>query len=130
MAATRVLLVEDEFLIRLTLAESLVAAGFEVAEAESGDEAVRLIVGPDGFDVLVTDIQMPGDIDGVALARKLHETEPSIPVVYMTGQPEALNAAQPLGPCEAFIRKPYAPAEVLALVRQVLAARAEKKAVC
>ncbi len=120
MSITRILLVEDEFLVRLTLAEALVDAGFEVAEAESGDEAMRLVTGPDGFDMLVTDVQMPGALDGVALARLVRETDPGIPVIYMTGLPESLRGAQPLGPREAFICKPYGPAEVLGVIRQLL----------
>jgi len=116
----RILLVEDEFLTRLTLAEALVQAGYEVAEAESGDEATRLIDGPDGFDVLVTDIQMPGAIDGVALARHAREVDPGIPVVYMSGQPDSLRDALPLGPRDAFVGKPYGPSEILTLLTRML----------
>ncbi len=129
MSATRILLVEDEFLVRLTLAEALVDAGFEVAEAQSGDEAMRLVIGPDGFDMLVTDIQMPGALDGVQLARKVRETDPGIPVIYMTGLPVSLREAHPLGPREAFICKPYGPAEVLGVIRKLLAGGAGGSAI-
>ncbi len=122
MSPTRILLVEDEFLIRLTLAEVLIEAGFEVAEAENGDEAVLLMKGPDGFDLLLTDIQMPGGTDGIALARRLRETRPDIPIVYMTGQPDAMRHAAPLGAREVFVRKPYGPSEVLRIIHRLLAA--------
>jgi CheY-like chemotaxis protein len=117
LSAKRILLVEDEFLVRLTLAEALVDAGFEVAEAENGVEAERLITGPDHFDMVVTDVQMPGDIDGVALVRRVREIDPGIPVIYMTGIPDSLLGARPLGPLEIFIPKPYGPSEMLQAIR-------------
>lgn len=67
MAAVRVLLVEDENLIRLVTSEILQDEGFEVVEAWNGDEAVRLLDGPDSFDILFTDVQMPGTLDGGAM---------------------------------------------------------------
>ncbi len=121
MSAKRILLVEDEFLVRLTMAEALIDAGFEVAEAESGVEAERLMAGPDHFDMVVTDVQMPGALDGVALARRVREIDPSIPVIYMTGIPESLFGARPFGPREYFIRKPYGPSEMLQAIRQLFA---------
>jgi CheY-like chemotaxis protein len=68
MAALRVLLVEDEGLIRLLTAEVLHEEGFEVVEAWNGVEAIRLLDGPDGFDVLFTDVRMPGTLDGIDVA--------------------------------------------------------------
>jgi CheY-like chemotaxis protein len=124
------LLVEDEFLVRLTLAEALIEAGFEVAEAQSGDEAALMIEGPDGFDLLATDIQMPGGTDGIALAKRARETHPDIPIVYMTGQPDAMRRAGPLGERDVFIRKPYGPNEVLSIIRRLLARNARAGAVC
>jgi DNA-binding response OmpR family regulator len=112
-------LVEDEFLVRLTLAEALVDAGFEVAEAETADAAARLLRGPDGFDMLLTDIQMPGGLDGLGLAREMRACHPGIPIVYMTGRPETMRAAS-LDAREVFIRKPYGSSEVLRVVRRLL----------
>jgi CheY-like chemotaxis protein len=60
VAAARVLLVEDEGLTRLAAAEVLQDEGFEVVEAGNDDEAVQLLSGPDAFDVLFTDVRMPG----------------------------------------------------------------------
>ena len=59
MATARVLLVEDEGLIRLVMAEALLDQGFEVVEAWNGDETARLLDGQDTFDVLFTDVMMP-----------------------------------------------------------------------
>ena len=116
----RILLVEDEFLIRLILSEALAEAGYEVSEAETGDEAVEMIEAQSEFDVLVTDIQMPGSTDGIALASMVRARHPGIPVVYMTGRPDVMRGAGRLGNREAFIRKPYGPAEVLSTIERLL----------
>ena len=63
MAARRVLLVEDEGLIRLMIAETLRDEGFDVVQAENGDEVISLLDQVDSFDVLFTDLQMPGKLD-------------------------------------------------------------------
>lgn len=117
--AARVLLVEDEALIRIILAEALMDEGFEVIEAASGDEAVRLVNGSHNFDLLLTDIQMPGRLDGVALARTLLEHHPDLPVIYVTGRPESLDRIEQRDQ-NAYIRKPYSPDEVIAVVRRLL----------
>ena len=117
-----ILLVEDEVLIRLIVAEELTESGFEVCEAESGDEAAALIAkAPAGFRLLVTDIHMPGTLDGIEFARLMRSQYADIPVIYMTGRPGALNAARPFGPKEALIAKPFAPSELLAVVQRLLA---------
>jgi DNA-binding response OmpR family regulator len=116
----RVLVVEDEGLIRLILAEALEAAGYRVIEADTGDEAARLLDGPGGFDLVVTDIQMPGALDGVAVGRHARARHPGIPVIYATGRPESMAGMGSLGPREALLRKPYGPREVLATVRALL----------
>ena len=118
---TRVLLVEDEFLIRLIMAEVLADEGFEVVEAASGDEAAALLEHADGFDLLLTDIHMPGRLDGIALAAMLRASDPHIPVVFVTGRPDVMVRVGKLGPSQAFIRKPYGPGEVLGVVRRLLA---------
>jgi len=67
-----ILVVEDEFLIRLIVAEELAENGFAVCEAENGDRASALIAAqPDAFTLLVTDVHMPGKLDGIEVARLL-----------------------------------------------------------
>lgn len=120
MARARVLLVEDESLIRLTMADAMSDAGLDVIEAESGDAAAALIHGLDGIDLLVTDMQMPGALDGVAVARHARQRHPHIAVIYMTGRPEALDRIGPLGAHDAVLSKPFGVTEVLATVRRLL----------
>jgi two-component system, NtrC family, response regulator HydG len=79
----RVLVVDDEPGMRVTLAANLELDGFSVVEAESGEQALAL-AGASTFDLVITDIRMPG-INGVELFRKLREVAPTVPVVLMTG---------------------------------------------
>jgi DNA-binding response OmpR family regulator len=79
----RILLVEDDLLVRETLAMDLRDQGYDVIEAETGDEARG--VDAFAFDVLVTDIRMPGQITGWQLAELYRDARPDLPVLYMTG---------------------------------------------
>ena len=118
----RILLVEDERLIRLTLVETLEDAGYAVVEAVNGDEACVLMQSANGFDVLLTDIQMPGLADGIEVARTFHKRHPRGPVVFMTGRPETLARVGRLSPNEALLRKPFGSAQMLGALESVLAA--------
>ena len=117
----RVLLAEDEFLIRLALAEEFTLLGHEVVEASSGDEALVLFDAFGPFDILVTDVQMFGMIDGIALASRLRTRAFNLPVVYVTGRPEVLEKLGKPGPRDALARKPFAPSELAALAAGLLA---------
>ncbi len=116
----RVLLVEDEGLIRLTLAETLEEAGYAVTEAVNGDEARTLLSEVDGFDLLLTDIQMPGKADGVDVARDFHQRHPNSPVIYMTGRPDMMARVGNLSGTEALLCKPFAAGQMLAALRTLL----------
>ena len=111
--AYRILLVEDENLIRVTLAEMLEEAGYVVVEAATGDEACSLMHGLNGFDVLLTDIQMPGQADGIDVAHKFQAQHPNAPVVFMTGRPDMMSRVGQLTNSEAFLRKPFRPRQML-----------------
>ena len=115
-----VLIVEDEFLIRLTLAEVLSDEGYTVLEAETADEAVKLIEESPEIDVLLTDIQLPGQLDGRGLVQHVRQTKPDLPVIFMTGRPDTI-AAQGPGSREIYVAKPYLPSEICAAVRKMLA---------
>jgi len=119
-----ILLVEDEFLIRIVVSEALADAGFEITEAEDTDTAADLIDGHGRYDLMVTDIQMPGRIDGVELGRLIRARRPGIPVIYTTGRPEAMGKLALLGPDEAFVGKPYPPSEIVGIAWRMLGQRA------
>ena len=116
-----ILLVEDEWLIRTLLAEALTDEGFAVREAEDGDQASTLIAqDPTIFTLLVTDIHMPGSLDGTGVARLVRVQRPDLPIIYMTGRPDLLNSLQSFGPWETMLRKPFALPNLLAAARWLL----------
>lgn len=117
----RVLVVEDEFLIRLTLAEALSDDGFEVLEAESGADALSLLRRHPNIRLLLTDVQLPGGLDGRSLAREARETAPNLAVILMSGTPEAVDASA-VSARDVFIAKPYLPSDVCAAARRLTAA--------
>lgn len=108
---TRILVVEDEFLIRLTLSEALSDEGFEVIEAETGDDALPILQSDPAIRLLLTDIQLPGALNGRALVLKIREGLPNLPVIYMTGRPDPADhdSASDL---DVFITKPYTLADI------------------
>lgn len=94
----RLLLVEDEPLVRMTTADALAELGFEVVEAEDGADGLSRLHPPP--DLLITDLGLP-DIDGPELLRRARERVPGLPAVLTTGRAE-----RPPGEF-VFLRKPY-----------------------
>jgi CheY-like chemotaxis protein len=82
------LLVDDEELVRMSTADMLIDLGFEVVEAASAEEALRLVADRGAPDLLVTDHLMPG-MNGAELARALRSTEGGLPVLIVSGYAEA-----------------------------------------
>ena len=121
MSATnmpRILVVEDEFLIRLTLVEALADEGFDVAEAETGDAALPMLRGDPSIRLLLTDIQLPGSMDGRRLAQRARETRPDLPVLFMTGRPDPVAEAGATT-LDRYIAKPYTLADICSAVRSL-----------
>lgn len=100
----RILLVEDETLLREIAEEDLTDLGFAVTSAACGDEAYSLIASGQTFDLLVTDVRMPGALDGWALARKAKDALPELMIVYVTGYSGETH--EPLAGTQV-LRKPY-----------------------
>jgi len=116
-----ILLVEDEALIRMLLTEELYADGFEVAEAVDGDHAARLIEhATKPFSLLLTDVQMPGAVDGVALVRMMRDAHPDVPIILTTGRPDSLCPLGPLREREKVLLKPFLPSELLREIHGLL----------
>jgi len=111
----RVLLVEDELLISEWVAESLEEQGFAVHTVTNAMDALRHLKA-EPVDVLFTDINLPGGVDGTALARRARELRPDLPVVYASGRVNILDPQVGV-PGSAFVPKPYVPA----LIGRVLA---------
>ena len=100
----RVLVVEEEPLIRLTIIDALEDAGFEVVEASNADEAVRIIDGRT-IHFLFTDIQMPGRLSGVDLAHAVAERFPAAGIIVASGRIRPEDIDLPAG--AYFFAKPY-----------------------
>jgi two-component system cell cycle sensor histidine kinase/response regulator CckA len=114
--AYRILLVEDEFLISEMVAEVLAENGCEVHVAATAQEALKHLTCGAPCDVLFTDINLPGGVDGATLAQLARELRPNLPVVYASGlftAIEQLNAV----PGATFVCKPYDPNKVCALLQ-------------
>jgi len=124
MPRTRILFVEDEDFIRLTVTETLVEAGLHVTEASNGEDALSLLQGHCGFDLLLTDVHMPGRLSGIDIALHVRSLWPETPVVFVTGRPDVLHAFGPPGPYDRIVFKPYRPTDVLVAVRSSLARQA------
>jgi CheY-like chemotaxis protein len=116
----RILVVEDEFLIRLTLVEALGDEGFSVVEAESGDAGLLALEADTGIQLLLTDIQLPGTLDGRGLAKRARQSRPDLPIVYMTGRPDPVAEAN-ASSIERYIAKPYTLSDICKAVRDLLA---------
>jgi PAS domain S-box-containing protein len=107
--AGRALLVDDEELVRMSTADMLAELGYDVTQASSGEEALRLLDEHGGIDVLVTDHLMPG-MTGTDLARRVLETRPDMPVLIVSGYAEAESVAPEL----PRLTKPFRQADLAA----------------
>lgn len=116
-----VMVVEDDFLIRLILVEELEDAGFNVKQAETGDQAITMLDGIEPpLSILVTDIHMPGSRNGLDVAAHIREVMPRVPVIFTTGRPDAMIGRVVLGHQQVLVRKPYIPSDVVQHVRGLL----------
>ena len=115
-AAPVVLIVENDVLLRLITASNLRDAGFEVIEAANCAEALR-ILDCIPVDVLFSDIDMPGNVNGFALAHWVHRSQADTRIILTSGVARALGGANQYA---SFLPKPYAEKDVERLVRSVL----------
>ncbi|PYO40451.1 MAG: response regulator [Gemmatimonadetes bacterium] len=120
---TRILVIDDDALLRSALRVVLEAAGYDVLEAADGEAGLRLHR-EHGADLVLVDIFMP-ERDGLEVIRALRAEAPQSKILAMsgggrTGQIEILKAATALGAARA-LRKPFEPRDLLAAIRDVLA---------
>lgn len=118
----RVLVVEDEALIRLSIVMMLETAGYEVLEAGHADEAIGLLERNDDVRLVVTDVDMPGSMDGAKLSHYVRNKWPPTQLLVVSGKSDA--AALSLAPGVRFLAKPYSERALLALVREMIEAGA------
>ena len=109
-----ILIVEDELLIRFMLSDGLRDVGYHVIEACNADEAQTLLqtVVP---DMLISDVRMPGSIDGIGLLKLVREKFPLLPVIVASGHLDPMQV-QAAGPTQ-FFRKPYSMEQLIQSVQ-------------
>ena len=122
-----VLLVEDEVLIRIPIAQYLRDCGYKVIEAVNADEAITVLLHKETVvDLVFSDIEMPGAVDGFGLAKWIRENRPGLDVLLAGTVPRAVENAQQL--CEqGSVPKPYDAQIVHNHIKRLLAARKAAK---
>jgi CheY-like chemotaxis protein len=117
------LIAEDEFIIRLVIAEFLREEGYEVLEAANADEALDIFRSGVPIDLLFTDVRMPGSMDGCELARRVRAEWPSTPVILTSAYSQSLLSARSVSE-DFVVPKPYRPQAVLTTIKAVMEAAA------
>ncbi len=115
----KVLVVEDEPLIRLGLASLIEEAGYDVIEAADADEAIEALEADSGIRLVLTDVDMPGSMDGVRLAHHVRRKWPPVRLIVISGKVGVKPTELPAG--AKFISKPYREPALLNLVRDMTA---------
>ena len=113
-----ILVVEDEALIRLWAADLLEENGFSVLEAKDADAALKVLESRPDVKLLFTDVQMPGSLNGMELAREVHARWPHILLVITSGRDRPARAEIPDD--GRFVAKPYSAEELLVQVKDLL----------
>ena len=118
MRRTNILMVEDEVLISEMITDVLSENGFAVHAVTSAEKALSYLDDGPEVDVLFTDINLEGRMDGSMLAKQVRERRPDLPIIYCSGRysPSALS---PLMPRSLFLKKPYDPSDLCTLLTRL-----------
>lgn len=119
-ARARILVVEDEPLVRFAIAEALRDEGASVIEAATADEAWRYLAGGEPVDLIFTDHRMPGSMTGAQLAVQVRRQYPSVEVVVTSGAFDASEWTEPIK------KKPYLPTKTAGQLMQLVVAKKMK----
>ncbi len=116
--SAKILVVEDEPLIRIGLASFLEEAGYETLEAPNADRAMKLLEEGADVSVVISDVDMPGSMDGVGLAHRVKRDWPGIGFIVMSGKVNLSELVLPEN--TPFFSKPYIEAKLLRAVSSML----------
>jgi CheY-like chemotaxis protein len=100
-----VLVVEDSAIIRMGAVDLVLSAGYEVLEAGDADEAIRILEARDDVDLVFTDVQMPGTMDGIKLSHYIRDRWPPVKLIIASGATILEESSLPVG--SRFFSKPY-----------------------
>jgi DNA-binding NtrC family response regulator len=114
-----VLLVEDDAIIRMGAFEFLSLAGFEAIEASNADEAIRVLEARPDIHLVLTDVEMPGSIDGVKLSHYIRDRWPPVKLIVVSGRTIVAETHLPTG--ARFYAKPYDEISIVEAIHALLA---------
>lgn len=100
-----VLVVEDSAIIRMAAIELVVTAGYLALHASDADEAIRILEARDDIDLVFTDVQMPGTMDGIKLSHYIRDRWPPIRLIVVSGAAVLEESSLPVG--STYFSKPY-----------------------
>ena len=122
MSKGKILVIDDEDIVRLSCSRTLVPEGYELKMAKNGEEGLRMIE-EDSFDLVLTDLKMP-NMDGIEVLANIKKKWPAIDVVIVTGYQTVETAVRAikLGAFD-YIEKPFTPDALIAIVSNVFKAR-------
>ncbi len=109
-----ILVVEDDVLVRVVIADELRAQDFLVIEAATADQALSYFQAGIQVDLVLSDIEMPGSMNGLGLIHHLRAQAPHLPTVLTSGIPPGVHDA------DAFLAKPYDMDQLVALIGRLL----------
>ena len=120
----KVLVVEDEMLLRMRAVDMVEDAGFTAIEAVNADEALAILESRSDISLLFSDIQMPGSIDGLKLAHAVHDRWPSIKIILVSGLVKVSDEDKPTD--SRFFGKPLGVKQMIAELQDMIGAGALK----
>ena len=113
-----VLIVEDEFLVRMDTRAALETAGFDVLEAGDADEAIAILSASNDIRLIFTDVHMPGSMDGLKLVHFVRDRWPPVKIVATSGRVRITDSDLPEG--GRFLPKPYSAGEITATLHELI----------
>jgi DNA-binding response OmpR family regulator len=116
----RVLLIEDDEVVRDLIAEGLLDHGLDVSGLAFAEDALVLLGSGEPFDVLVTDIDLGDGLTGMDVAAVARARHPDIELIFISGRPTDREGRSP-HPHEHLLLKPFRPSELIALIREATA---------
>lgn len=122
MSKGKILVIDDEDIVRTSCSRTLCPEGYEVSLAKNGAEGLK-VAGEDKFDLVLTDLKMP-DMDGLEVLRIIKEKWPETKVIIVTGYQTVDTSVKAvrLGACD-YIEKPFTPDALISAVREALTGR-------
>lgn len=113
-----VLVVEDELMVRMNAVVTLQEIGFEAVAARNADEAINALETRDDIWAVFTDVQMPGQMDGLRLAKVIRDRWPPVALLVTSGKRNVIQSELPNG--ARFLPKPYLPSQIENALRELL----------